>query len=417
MAIWRPDRDDPLYVAAWFDPRQPINRRVTCLKFEWHGRMRILRQIDFHHEDHEGERLLHFISAADWLCHYRFRFDADKYTYASSRVFSILKEFSPLLEVFSIDEAWVDISQAAERMGGPVTVAQAIKRRIREELGEEITCSIGIGPSKVLAKIAAEQKKPDGLTWIRDEELQEWLERLEVDAALGIGDRRKEDLAAMGIRTLADLGRTDPYRLRRRFGVWGHYLHLLGLGKDPVPLNPAYQSVVRKSVSHSKKLRYPYPDFERARGILAVLCAKAAWRLRAESLCGRVVHFYAASPRGFVAGRQRTLPTYISDEAAILATCVSIAEELERDGKLSGELTAIGMAVSRLCPRKSLPVKLFAEERRRDELLGMMDKVNNHYGQFALHFGNLLEPLENKGLWPKWKVASIAMARELEVVG
>lgn len=78
MAIWQPDRDDPLYVAAWFDPRQPINRRVTCLKFEWHGRMRILRQIDFHHEDHEGDRLLHFISAADRLCHYRFRFDVEK---------------------------------------------------------------------------------------------------------------------------------------------------------------------------------------------------------------------------------------------------------------------------------------------------------------------------------------------------
>jgi len=148
-----------------------------------------------------------------------------------------------------------------------------------------------------------------------------------------------------------------------------------------------------------------------------VLCAKAAWRLRAEGWCGRVVHFYAASPQGFVAGRQRTLPTYTSDEAAIFGTCVSIAEELERDGKLPWELTAIGMAVSRLCPRKGLPMKLFTEERKRDELLGMMDRVNNRHGQFTLHFGNLLEPLENKGLWPKWKVASIAMARELEVVG
>jgi hypothetical protein len=127
--------------------------------------------------------------------------DPAKYTYASTRVFSILKEFSPLLEVFSIDEAWVDISQAAERLGGPVAVAQAIKHRIREELGEEITCSIGIGPSKVLAKIAAEQVKPDGLTWIKDEELSDWLERLEVDAAIGIGDRRKAELARMKIRT------------------------------------------------------------------------------------------------------------------------------------------------------------------------------------------------------------------------
>jgi len=186
--------------------------------------------------------------------------------WVSSSVFSILKEFTPLVEVFSIDEAWLDITQPAQELGNPLRVAQEIKRNIREELGPWIRCSIGIAPSKTLAKIASESRKPDGLIWIRHEEVQEWLERLPVEVACGINERIKRRLALLGVRTLADLGRCDPMKLRREFGVVGLALHLIGRGKDPSPLNPGALEAPNKSFGHSRVLRFPLPGLRGGQG-------------------------------------------------------------------------------------------------------------------------------------------------------
>ncbi|MBI1744391.1 hypothetical protein HYR54_15180 [Candidatus Acetothermia bacterium] len=129
------------------------------------------------------------------------------FAYSSSRIYGILKEFSPLVEVFSIDEAWVDITQVSQQIGSPVKTAYAIKQRIKKELGPFYRCSIGIASTKTMSKIAAEKKKPDGLIWIKDEEFPYWLNRLEVDAACGIAGATKEKLNSMGIKTLAELGK------------------------------------------------------------------------------------------------------------------------------------------------------------------------------------------------------------------
>ena len=169
--------------------------------------------------------------------------DPAKYAYVSSQIFSILKRFSPLLEVFSIDEAFLDITSVADRHGGSEHLAKKIKAEIRREIGECITCSIGIAPSKVLAKIASETKKPDGLVLIPESQVQRWLERTPVTDAFGINKRIAWRLSPKGIRTLADLGQCDLHWLLKKFGTIGYYLHLIGNGKDPVPLNPKFQEV------------------------------------------------------------------------------------------------------------------------------------------------------------------------------
>ena len=217
--------------------------------------------------------------------------DLPKYAWVSGRIFSILRGFSPWPEVFSIDEAFLDITQTSTEYGGPLEVARAIKRRIKEELGPCLRCSIGIAPSKVLAKIASESEKPDGLVWIPEQEVQEWLGKTPVEAACGISKRIRWRLSILGIRTLADLGRADPLILRREFGIAGHYLHLMGQGKDPAPLGSLGSQWKRKSVGHSRVLRWPYPDFEGAKETLRLLCAKVARRLRKKGLAGRLVRF------------------------------------------------------------------------------------------------------------------------------
>jgi DNA polymerase-4 len=281
--------------------------------------------------------------------------DLPKYAWVSERIFSILRGFSPWLEVFSIDEAFLDITQTAREYGGPLEVARAIKREIRRRLGPCLRCSIGIAPSKVLAKIASESKKPDGLVWIRESEVEEWLEKTPVEAACGISERMKWRLSILGVRTLADLRKADPLILRRKFGIVGHYLHLMGQGKDPAPLGSLGSQIQHKSVGHSRVLRWPHPDFEGAKETLKLLCAKVARRLRKKGLAGRLVHFYASSPDGDSANRQRALGAPTADEAVIYRTCLAIAEELRRGERLPGECRPSASrwgacAPGRVCP-------------------------------------------------------------------
>jgi DNA polymerase-4 len=334
--------------------------------------------------------------------------DPAKYAYISSRIFSILKTFSPLLEVFSIDEAWLDISQAAQECGSPLAVAREIKRKIKQELGPLIRCSIGIAPSKVLAKIASEMQKPDGLVWIQEHEVQAYLERLEVDAACGIDERLKARLSLLGVRTLADLGRCDPGRLRRAFGIVGHYLHLIGRGRDPVPLNPHGQEIPPKGFGHSRVFQSPYLTMEQAKDVLYLLCYRTARRMRSKGYAGRVIHFYAASHSRGV-GRQRTLSIPTADEEVIYQTCLAIAGELS----VPEAIRMVAMSVSRLCRQAALPLPLFPAWKRREGALSAMDEINDEWGDFSIYFGSI-QPVKDR---VSWKIASLGMHRELAIEG
>ncbi len=338
--------------------------------------------------------------------------DLNKYAHASERIFRLLEEVTPDVEVFSIDEAFLDITQAARDQGGPVAVCQWIKREIRRRLGQHIRCSIGIAPSKILAKIASESRKPDGLTWIRDAEVEHCLNQLPVNAACGIHERTKERLEALRIRTLGDLGRADPLALRRKFGLNGLYLHWMGQGKDPVPLGAA-TSRPRRSVGHSRVLTWPYPDLDGAKETLQLLCAKVGRRLRKLGYAGRIVHFYARSPLGFGAGRQTSLATPTADEDRIFQACESIAQGLDRDGKLPPELNGIAVSVGGLKARRGLPIQLFDADRRRERVLAAMDRVNDAWGEFAVYPASLHRVREK----PDWTVASIALHRDADWQG
>jgi DNA polymerase-4 len=332
--------------------------------------------------------------------------DPAKYAYISERIFRLLKRFSPLMEVFSIDEAFLDITDVAPRHGGPEQLARRIKSTIRRELGDYITCSIGIAPSKVLAKIASESQKPDGLVIIPESHVREWLERTPVTAACGINEGTAWRLRFKGVRTLADLGRCDLGWLRRQFGIVGYYLHLIGHGKDPVPLNPNFQEVPRKGFGHSRVFSYPYPSFEEAKDVLYLLCYKTARRMRIKGYCGRVVHFYAGG-LGRSVSRQRSLSFPISDEQEIYETCLSIAEELQ----VPESIRIIGVGVTKLYRREGMPLPLFRETRRRQELLNIMDKINGEWGDFTVYFA-YLKPIKDR---VSWKVASLGMHRDLDI--
>ena len=181
-----------------------------------------------------------------------------KYTETAARIFSILKKFTPLVEVASIDEAYLDITESLLLYNSPFHIAQSIKSQIRER--EQLTCSIGVAPNKLLAKLGSRLKKPDGLVVIKKENVEEVLKDLPVSKLNGIGPKLAEALNSISIFTCGQLGKFPVSVLSKRFGVIGERLHEMGLGLDDSPVVPFDEEEDAKSISHSVTLEEDTSD-------------------------------------------------------------------------------------------------------------------------------------------------------------
>jgi DNA polymerase IV (DinB-like DNA polymerase) len=152
------------------------------------------------------------------------------YTNVSNEIMNILRKYADKFEQWGIDEAFLDVSSKVKDYAEAEVLARQIKKEIYEK--ENLTCSIGIGPNKLVAKIASDFQKPDGLTIVREEETGKFLAPLSVRKLLWVGRKTEQKLGAMGIRTIGDLARYDPTVLSEAFGVMGTQIYLMAHGID-----------------------------------------------------------------------------------------------------------------------------------------------------------------------------------------
>jgi len=152
------------------------------------------------------------------------------YTKVSNEIMDILRKYADKFEQWGIDEAFLDVTSKAKDYAEAEALARQIKREIYEK--ERSTCSIGIGPNKLVAKIASDIQKPDGLTIISEEEVEKVLAPLPIRKLLWVGRKTEQKLNAMGIKTIGDLARYDPTVLTENFGVMGTQLYLMAHGID-----------------------------------------------------------------------------------------------------------------------------------------------------------------------------------------
>ncbi|MDN3554911.1 DNA polymerase IV [Halomonas maura] len=200
--------------------------------------------------------------------------DFDKYREVSRQIQAIFHELTPLVEPLSLDEAFLDVSDVEGFQGSATWMAQWLKQQCLARTG--ITVSVGVAPSKFLAKIASDWDKPDGLTVIPPERVEGFVETLPVKKLHGVGPATGARLEALDIATCADLRRVPLERLLEEFGKFGHRLYELARGIDERPVRVERE---RKSVSVESTFDRDLPDLESARAALAPLCERLAGRL------------------------------------------------------------------------------------------------------------------------------------------
>ena len=205
-----------------------------------------------------------------------------KYRSVGTRVFDLMAQYSDTLERYSIDEAFIDLTGWYASMDDAARAMAAIKHRIRKEVGEWLGCSVGIAPTRFLAKTGSDFKKPDGLTIITPQNLDDILGQLDLEAVCGVGPRTRLRLEALGYRTLMQVKCAPVVNLMHAFGKRGYFLwcDLNGIEVAGV----ADELAVPKSIGHSYCVpRTATPD-GKIEGILSKLTDRAGSRLRKEGM-------------------------------------------------------------------------------------------------------------------------------------
>ena len=322
--------------------------------------------------------------------------DMDMYGEICTRSLRVLTTFTDRVEPFSIDEAFMDVSEAARAFGDVHILAQQIKRELRAALGETITCSIGIAPNKMLAKLASSMHKPDGITHIPCEEIPQVLREIALSDICGIGPRVERRLQRLGVYTVEQLGRMPRELLVKEFGVLGHVYWLWGHGVDEAPVAPYHNQAEEKSIGHGMTLPDAVASRTQLDGILQRLCERVGRRLRRRNFLAKMVHLWVRydgfeDVGGF--GGRRRLPQYSDESQSIYAA----AQSLIPAPGLQQPVRQLHVSVSEL-RHNAVQLSLLEDRLRARSLQRALDTVNDKYGEFAVMRGSVLHdtfPLRN----------------------
>jgi DNA polymerase-4 len=306
-----------------------------------------------------------------------------RYKEISGKIMDILENFTPLVEKVSIDEAYLDITGTEDLLGSPGQIARKIKEKILKETG--LSCSIGIAPTKFLAKIASDMHKPDGLTILPADEVDAVLFRLPVEKIPGVGKRTVEDLRHHGIQTAGDLKRFSEVHLIERFGKFGLRLHEIARGKDSTPVVPLRKV---KSISSEQTLSSDTRDFGFLKKQVTVHADIVARRLRRQGFKGRTITIKVKYSDFSASTKSSTIVNATDSSKAISGTAIQLLENRPLKTK---KARLIGVCVSNLIKTiKDAQMNLFPKDldQERDRKVDIaIDEIKNRFGNNVIKKG------------------------------
>jgi len=310
-----------------------------------------------------------------------------RYMEESEKIREIFYHYTPLVEPISLDEAFLDVSGSHRIFGTSVAIGREIKRRIRDELG--LVASVGIAPTKFVAKIASDLDKPDGFVVVDDDAVIDFLRPLDVRKIWGVGKATWTKLERLGIRTIGDLSGYPVETLELKFGKHGRHLHNLSLGIDERSVNPETE---RKQVGAEHTFSADTDDIAEVEHTLLALSDKVAGRLLKKNFRGRKVTLKLRDETFKTITRSRTLDHPVMSTDDVYREALDIFRGESLGGR---KVRLIGVSVSGF--DSASQTSLFTDSSERtDTIEKVVADIRGRFGKTAITRASLLKSTDSK---------------------
>jgi len=302
----------------------------------------------------------------------------ERYREYSHKVYEVLCEFSPVVEMASIDEAYLDMTGTERLLGPPLRAAHRLHQRMKEQTG--LNCSIGISASRMVAKIGSDQAKPNGVLWVIPGQEAAFLAPLDVRRVPGVGKVMEKNLHTLGIRKVGDLARLDEDLLSQRFGKWGLALAGKSHGLDAGGWfdSEIGTDVGPKSISHEHTFNEDTADVARLESTLSRLCEMVGRRLREHGLRARTIQLKLRYSDFSTITRAHSIPRGTGIDVELFE---EIRDLFRRNWKPGAPVRLLGVHASSWA-ESAAQLDLTGEERREkwSRALEAADKLRDRFG-------------------------------------
>ena len=309
-----------------------------------------------------------------------------RYSEISKKVFSIFQKYTPLVEPLSLDEAFLDVTSSGKLFGTADDIARQIRKQVFAEIG--LTISAGVATSKLVAKIASDIKKPDGLTIVPAGGEAEFLASLPIKRLWGVGRKTQKSLALLGIRTIGDIAALSPELLEQKFGKHGRSLYHASLGMDERDIETERET---KSVGHEFTFDSDLIETRTIQRELLQLSVMVAGRLRRKHLLGKTITLKVKYHDFKQITRSSTIDEYIADSKRIYKEVLQLQRKTEAGKK---PVRLLGISVSGLQQENDSEQQFLFPEmqagRKRKEINKALDAIQEKFGSTAILPGRLL---------------------------
>ena len=306
----------------------------------------------------------------------------ERYRECSEKVYSVLQSFSPQVEMASIDEAYLDMTGTARLHGPPLKAAHTLHQKMKEET--QLNCSIGIGSSRLVAKVSSAQAKPNGLLWILPGKEAKFLAPLDVRSIPGVGKVMESHLHELGVKKVGDLAQLEESELEQRFGKWGLALAGKARGEDAGGWfdTEVGADTQAKSISHEHTYNEDTADANQLEATLMRLSEMVARRLREANLHTRTIQLKLRYKDFTTITRAHTLPAATQLDGEIFAQARTLFRKNWKPGR---EVRLLGVQASSL-EQQADQMNLLEGSRlkRWKDALAAADRLRDKFGESSI---------------------------------
>lgn len=307
-----------------------------------------------------------------------------RYFDLSARILKILLKLTPKVEAASIDEAYLDASDKVDSLQAARAMAQSIQNALLERLS--LTCSVGVGPNKLIAKMAAGLDKPSGLTVLNRDEFRRRFFSEPVTTLYGVGKATASALSTLGIERIEQLAIAPDSLLRKRFGIWGPVIGAAARGEDLSPVVPYHETPDPKSLGHEFTLPANETDRSTLRRWLLGLCDEVAGDLRTEDRAGDTVHLKVR----YSDFTTRTHQTKLAEPTSSTRKIYRVALGLMSHINGGRPVRLLGVTISNLSRFQGSSTMDLFDSPKSDLLDEATDRIRHRYGRRRIRRASLI---------------------------